>query len=371
MKYLYAFAIVACLIFSFEAQGQKELQDSFEILLRPTPKHDLSGLNFYCNKVIDKRLIKGNIGIIQKGLFNEKQRAIFPLDFTDYLTGFLNVLLQRKIEKDSFIVLFHELRISEQTGATSELGVCRIQIEFVKEIDEEFISYGIFEREIKEKGIDVTLEHGDRILNALKDCILQFNTTEKKPKKTTKLTSSSDGNKTVDFIKGISPKRGLYPNFEMVLANKPRNLDFTVRKSQAKEFTKYFMYNLQGEKIKKQFLYYSDGKSIYVECSQYRSFSRYFVKAKHVGKYIYFEDKYSDPLAGIAFGLLGSAISYVAHAFILDTTSGSILPLDNLLVSKLLVLNKQTKLMINFNKTKGKYKDREAAIIALNKALTQ
>ena len=101
-------------------------------------------------------------------------------------------------------------------------------------------------------------------------------------------------------------------------------------------------------------------------CDYY--YESHFVKAKFIGKYIYFEDRFSDPMATVLFGLLGNAISSGPKPIILDTKTGLITILSQKNIERFLLHYPDTA--FKYRISKKKMKDKEAAIIEINKLYT-
>ena len=130
-------------------------------------KQPVVNADINCIKVIDKRLVKNNIGFVQKGLVNRKVAAVFSEDFSTYLQGQINTLITDNPNQQDLVLIFHELNVSELTGAVSEKGFCGMEIEFARQKDTSLYSLGSFTFEIEEKSLDVTNRHFNRIINRL------------------------------------------------------------------------------------------------------------------------------------------------------------------------------------------------------------
>lgn len=315
-------------------------------------------LGFEVAEVLDKRIVKSNIGFVQKGMGNKRFAAVLPDSFEVYMTKMLRKIILS--EGEPLTLIFHEFNVSEHTKAASELGTFRIQMEFAKNIEGQLYSIGYSEYEVEGKGLDVTRKHSLRIMQGILACIRDFAESgwQDKP------GELIDENVVFDFDYSRAPKRGLYATFAKMCKNEPISKDtFTIMRNEKSKYLKYWVVDKKKKKIKKRMMAFSNGEYIYLNASRY-SYESHFTKSKFIGKYIYFEDRFSDPMAGMLFGLSGMAVTNIAHAIILDTETGLVIALDDRELTKL--LKKYPEVMKTYVASKQKLKDKEAAIRAIN-----
>ncbi len=352
MKYLMTVFVVGLLSYATQAQ-----EATYIVKLKP--KKTLKA-DFTCAKIIDKRLVKTNIGFAQKGMMNTPAKAIFPDGFEPYMQRTMDKLLPKSEDKEALVLIFHELNVSEKTTAFSEKGFCRIAIEFAREQEGQFYSLGFFDAEIQKGGMDVTKKHDDRILEGLAKCVKGFVESDWKNKAGELIEEEETF--TYDF-KAV-PAEGIYASFgKMAKSESIPNVDYHIRTNKAnKRFLKFQVY--EGKrKTKKRVMYFSDGAHVYINATRY-SYGSYFIRSKHLGRYIYFEDRFSDPAAGMAFGLVGAAISTSTKSVILDTETGLVKVLRKADMTNF--LKDYPEILKTYNASRKKLKDREAAIIAVN-----
>ena len=180
-------------------------------------KQPVVNADINCIKVIDKRLVKNNIGFVQKGLANRKVAAVFSENFSTYLQGQINTLITDNPKQQDLVLIFHELNVSEKTGAASENGFCRMEIEFARQKDTSLYSLGSFSTEIEEKALDVTNRHYFRIIAGLMICIEKFNATDWKNNEGELI----DDNQSVTYDYKTIPEEGLYSSFSAMGRKNP------------------------------------------------------------------------------------------------------------------------------------------------------
>ena len=320
----------------------------------------LDSLNFNINNIIDNRPYKDNIGMAQKGAFNKRVIAVLPDNLDTYLQPVINKMVTKKPQKKSFDIIVHDLAVSEYTGALKETGYCKLQLEFVKDS----LSFGIYNAMVQNNGMDVTKGHGKRIVKAFSECFKDFNKLGLQKKGE---FYSSKERLSYKFPEKLS--KGTYISFIDVLRNKPDSLNnFTLKKVGSNKLEQYVLKNAENKTFKKRKLLYSDGVNIYLHSSNY-GFDNHYVKAKHVGRYIYFEDRYTDPAMAtgmaVAFGVVGVLASNVKHGIILDTQTGITTVLNPKTMEDL--LKDQPELYAKYKKSKKNLLMKEIVIIELNK----
>ena len=351
MKKLFVL-IFCCLLSSVTAQKKSHILE-----LEPVVLEEIT--QFTINKVIDKRLIKSNVGFAQKGLTNRRVPALLPDSFETYIKSILNKMIPTCTNCDSLVAIFHEFNVSEHTKAMSELGTFRMQVEFARSQPDGLYSVGYVETQIEGKGLDVTKKHAERALEGIKYCLLEFNKSEWQKKKGEKIDTITQFK--FDFTK--IPKAGLYSSFSKMNKEEPFKTEgYEISHTKGK-YPKYFIKGNDGKRITNRVMGFSDGESVYLNASRY-SYQSHFVKCKEMGKYMYFEDRFADPMAGVMFGLLGSALSNSAKPILLDTTTGLIIKLDDIGIRKF--LEKYPNIKKEYYSSKRQIKDKAAAIKKIN-----
>lgn len=316
--------------------------------------------DFRCAQVIDKRIIKNNIGFAQIGIGNRKVPVNLEGEFSIYLKEKINQLFFGEKEKRDIIFIFHDLNVSERTNLFSEKGICKMEIEFAEYRDSVLFSLGSFYYEIEKGSADVTVLHGKRIVECLINCIKPFYRSDWKNIQ----GESINLNKKIDYDFNTIPPKGLYSSFNKLGEKNPMDLGKykLTRFTGSNKIEQYKVKDIEKEN-NNRIMFISDGANIYMHTSRY-CYKRFYVKSKHIGKYIYFEDKFTNPVAVFAFGALGAAATNGRKGVILDTADGLVYVLTNKLVFNL--IKDHEDIYQEFKLSKRKLKDREKAILRLN-----
>lgn len=349
---------VLIIISSIRVDGQNKPH-----LISLTPEGSLSQ-NFYITEVIDSRLNRENIGVIQKGISNKQTPAMFDDTFEKYLLKTFRVLLPNVEPRKPLKVSVRTLSISERTSAFSELGSCDVVLEFLKEKDSSVYSLGTFSSLVEGKGADVTGKHDERILEAITDCILQFSESKWEENEGVKVHLEEE---QADFVfNPESPlQKGLYTNFNDFISNTPIDTvayDVYILEQNKKVDRHQIYYHGTKRRVKNLFGF-SDGKDVYLNASSFTQ-AEYFIKSKSIGRYIYFEDNFYSPVAAVAFGAIGAAASTKHRGIVLDTKSGltKVLDDDNMRT----ILSSYPSLLSEYDRGNGKVESVRAIIIKLN-----
>ena len=324
-----------------------------------------------CVEVIDKRIATENIGFAQKGMMNRKVAVQLEGPFNTYLKENINKIFFDEENPKELVFIFHELNVAERTTAFSEVGFCRMDIEFAEYRGEELYSLGRFDYEIEKGGMsDVTKKHADRIVGCLQKCIVAFYQSDWKNVEDKLINFNEEKKETLNTYNYHKiPKKGVYASFSKLGKEEPIE-DVNFRVVKIPDFPKLERYKIVGmdKKEARKVMFISDGENIYIHSTRYCALN-HFTKSKHLGKYIYFEDRYSDPGATMALGLLGAAASNTLRGIVLDTTTGltSILKQDSLII----LLLEHPIILDDYNKSKGKLADRRKALVQLNRKLSE
>ena len=129
------------------------------------------------------------------------------------------------------------------------------------------------------------------------------------------------------------------------------------------KYPKFYIKDKKGKPLKNRVMGFSDGEHIYINASRY-SYQSHFVRSKQIGRYLYFEDRFADPMAGVMFGLVGSALSNNPRAVILDTTTGLVILLDSIKMENF--LDDHPNIKGEYMTSRKKIQDKYAAIEKVN-----
>lgn len=363
MKKVFIFGLFLLFAISGNAQ-RKDYTIKFKEKIKPFKA------NFNYSGVIDRRLIKENVGYVQIGLSNKRVPALFEGKFEEVIEAQVPKVILDDADGEKIYFVFHALNVGERISGMSERGSCRMEIEFVKKIDSTYYSYGTFTSEVEGKGMDVTGGHDRRILQALKECIIGFESSILSNNSAVEIFELEETSFPYNYNE--VPAKGMYSSFPKMAKNEPME-NFDIQFSRIRidskhknnaEGEKYKLKILNKEDKKKRIIYISNGKEIFMHASRF-SYATYYLKSKHIGRYIYFEDRFPSQMAGYAFGLIGTIASNKLRGILLDTSNGQVVLLNKSIVYNLVKEYKDiSKPFVN---SKKKTEDMEAAIVALNK----
>lgn len=345
--------IAVSILFIQSVFGQKK-----EHIIRFKKIDPISIQNYQITEIIDKRVIKDNVGFAQKGMANRKVLAKFSKPFKKHLLNVTQKLVNSS-KGDSIVLLVHDFHVSEVTKAMSESGIFRYHLEFAKRIDRKLYSLWSTEGTIEESKLEVTNSHPKRILAGIKKALVEFDNNYPKELKGKLI----DINKYYRFEYWNGFKKGLYSSFIKLAKNEPFQVEGYTVKANEGEFPKYFILDLAGKKIKKGVVYFSDGIDLYMHASRY-CYHNHYTKSKMIGKYIYFEDHFPEASAGLLFGAIGAAATLRGKGVILNTETGLVQELDEETFHNL--ASKYPDVYADYKQTKWKLADKKTAIQKIN-----
>lgn len=320
--------------------------------------------NFICAGVIDKRIIKSNIGYIRKGLENRRILALLDGNFTETIHNHINGMIKPSAYPEQIFIIFHEISISEEITNLSKMGACKIEIEFVQQIDSSYYSLGIYSALNREFGINVTKSHSLALSKCLQHCMNDFTQSNwLRNARRVKININSPA-PTYDY-KSIPEKGGYLSFINLVRKKSIDDYDFTL-------INKNLETSEQRYKIKDKTTRYelgnipfvSDGTHLYINASTYCD-KNYFIRAKHTGRYIYFEDHFSNKGATLTFGLIGAALTNKLRGMVLDTANGEISLLTEFHL--LFLLKDYPEIKKTYEKSTREPRVREGILLSLNK----
>lgn len=325
LVFIFLFQLLSFCVFSQEKIHRVNL----------APKKAVGEKNFFVTSVIDNRENKANIGFAQIGFLNKKVPAKFEHDFEFHLMRAFIVLLPMSREKEQLIVRVNKLYITEETMDETELGVCEIEMEFLKEEDTTLIVLKKCNAIVQGTDVDATGKHDKRIIKAITDCINQYSNSIWKESDYEYVVGNDEVRYKYDYKAPL--KKGLYFKYDNLIRNNPvDSIGYELKQINNNDETPHFqIYNKKTDKRIKRLLGFSDGKYIYLNARSYTS-ANYFVKSELIGRYIYFEDKYYSDVAAVAFGIIGGLLTYKHVGIVLDTKRGEVKVLDNLTMETIL-----------------------------------
>ncbi|SHJ05467.1 hypothetical protein SAMN02745146_2135 [Hymenobacter daecheongensis DSM 21074] len=202
---------------------QVDLREQKLVLDKPT---------FHVTEVVDLRAQHLGIGWVQVGMGNIRVPANLAGGVREGLGGWLQVQLPPRPSSRPVIMRVHELRIDEQTKATSEKATADVDVDFVQQQADG--SYYVVQRFIEHeesKGLETTARHDDHIVACVQRACAQLNALDwsQRLKTATVLTEEQMRNRggrkpapyTYAILAATPPPKGIYRTFLDFRNNKP------------------------------------------------------------------------------------------------------------------------------------------------------
>lgn len=130
---------------------------------------------YYIEEVIDGRVVKNSIGVVQRSILNNKVPAVFAAPLEKELLNFITSQQPAQSGKIPIILRVNKLWISEFTTTNSESGTAELRVDFIYKQDsvyKKLYSTIVFHTQ---KGLEVTGKHDDNIAQVIGKCFQQFN----------------------------------------------------------------------------------------------------------------------------------------------------------------------------------------------------
>lgn len=348
-----AFFILPLLLFAVNLVAQTE-----QHVVHLTVPKPLKKLGFEIAEVLDRRIDKSNIGFASIEISKRRVPAVVPDSFETYLTNTLRELVVSEGEK--ITILIHEFYVTEHTKGTATLGSFRVQMEFAKSLEGKLYSLGFSEEIIEGIGEFVETRYSEFIMKGLKKCLNDFARSDWREEQGELIDD------TIDFKYDHTqiPKRGLYSSFAKMARNEPfMETDFVIKGTDGQRWVKYHKYYVEHDrtrKIRKRIFGFSYGNKIYINASAYCR-GLYFVRAKLIGRYLYFEDLHTNPSTAAFFATNATTRPI---GIVIDTESGFLVVLNDHELNE--ILNKYPEVKETYSQSKKKIADKRAAIEAIN-----
>jgi hypothetical protein len=324
------------------------------------PNHGISISNqrFNLIEVVDNRPIKGSIGTVKKGLSNLPTYAVLPGALDAYLLQFLQQNVSTYTEVPDLMLKVDHFQISERTLAAKEIGYAEVGVEFLLEEKGTIYSLGKFESKREVTGMDVTGKHGENLFYALKDCINQFSVSENEP---VAILLDNSSFAITDFHPFM--RKSTYHTYTDWTNISHVSGEFEIKgKNVRGNFPRYLAKDSQTKKKMKGLFGFSDGEAFYLNASNYSYGNNYYVKSQLIGPFLLFEDQITDPMAGVAFGMIGALASMRINIYVLDSRSGMVRILDDLYMKEL--LHGHPELMQAWKLAAGKKRENQKEVIS-------
>ncbi|WP_194975313.1 DUF6563 family protein [Aquiflexum lacus] len=322
---------------------------------------------FNITSVLDNRIQKETIGTAQKGMSNRQVDVVFSKPVEDYLLGYFQNNLPTYTDVTEVVLKVDRLSVSERTMATKEIGFADLAIEVLVEENGEIFSFGKFEANIEESGLDVTSGHGERIYQVLMNCLHQFSSSEKQMLAFVPIEEKSG---FLDYKPLM--RKGLFKSYsEWVNLDSGNESPTGFKIKGMGEGGKFPRYQPMDEKTNKRIkgiFAFSDGESFYLNASQYTA-ADYFVKAQLVGPYFLFEDQVTDAAATASFGLVGALASTKTNLYLFNPKFGTVRVLDDRYIKEL--LSGHPEILKAWEISDGKREIKKDLMVMLNEVLQE
>ncbi|MCB2408347.1 hypothetical protein [Hymenobacter lucidus] len=219
--------LLLCFIIS-ESHAQTPI---YQVSLREQ-KLVVDNPTFHITEVLDLRAQHQIIGWVQRGMGNVRVPANLAGGVAAGLGGWLQVQLPPRPGSRPVLMRVHELRIGEQTKATSEKATADVDIDFVYQQPDG--RYQVVQRYIEQeesKGLETTGRHDDNIVACLQRACTQLNAIDwaqrlsLAPALTTEQVRYRGGRKSLPYdyaiLTAASRPAGVYYTFLDFRNNKP------------------------------------------------------------------------------------------------------------------------------------------------------
>jgi len=160
-------SILICVFCGF-GQGTKKISlNNQQISCEP--------LRFHVEKVIDRRLLRSTIGVIQKGINNKPRVADFDEPFENELMRLIASLKESDGQLVNVAMKIDNLEIEEVTTVKKEYAAARLSVDFFLVLDDAL--YFIIRKHsyIRSHGLDVTHQHDNNIAASIEKIMRDFN----------------------------------------------------------------------------------------------------------------------------------------------------------------------------------------------------
>lgn len=189
---------------------------------------DTAGIHFKVSEIIDARLDKNVMGLIQRGMNNRKDLALFE---KPGLKEIDDILLRSGLMtgKTGFVIRINTLYISELIRGMKETAKAELGLDFFIKSNEDLYYHvcSIFVTS-EPKGLDVTNKHPANIVNVLRQALIQFanydyGSNESKAFEYEELNDPNQSFRNIDFriLKTDRYNEGFYASFNEFISNAP------------------------------------------------------------------------------------------------------------------------------------------------------
>ncbi|MDQ1086488.1 DUF6563 family protein [Siphonobacter sp. SORGH_AS_1065] len=277
------------------------------------PEHPLTtnNLGFNFKKVIDARLFKDNIGLLQMNQ-NELIECNFPADVSEYLESYLKRNLSSS--GDSLVLVINDLWVSNKSN--NNTGEKKVDLSFtICRQDTLGKLWNIYYVENLAEISDWSgqASYGKKIRKLFDICLNEFSKTNWRNNAGTLFELGPQTNdKVASLFEQVIFPAGLYFSIPELMDKKPSILPNYIDSKRLDG--KYLaIKNLKVLSEGKKAFAYSDGKRLYIYANQYKVGNKatYFAPVRETGRFFLVEDELDASNMRIlySYGSIGLAIS--------------------------------------------------------------
>ena len=242
--------------------------------------------------MVDVRQNKNKLGSVQ--IAGKMYTANFSRPFEAYMYATLAQMKPYTRIGQPLLVKIHHFQIEEKMGVNKEISQVTSKLEFIDLSTQK--SIGIINVTVQEEAVNATRKHPITILKALEKCLKQFAALNNKFTLSKKTALSTP------------PKAGLYFSLTEVMLGQAKAPSTPIELvSLFTELERYKLKRKKNRQALKSLYGISDGTNFYLNSRLY-SDEPYFIKAKMIGTYFYFEDIIYNGLAQFTLGMVGSML---------------------------------------------------------------
>lgn len=120
-------ALLTILFISISLSAQTKAKN--KINLDKVTINEIGNTSFYIKRIIDNRLQKNGIGVVQKSIYNIRSITVFEHKFEDELLQYISKIVIPSDLKTPLIVRVNDLLIYEETKAFNENGYAYVYLD--------------------------------------------------------------------------------------------------------------------------------------------------------------------------------------------------------------------------------------------------
>ena len=285
--------------------------------------------DFYVDAVEDDRLDKSDIGSAQIGLDNRRVPAVLDIPLERAILAYAYQSFRPKAGTPALTLRVQELTVEEVTKMSSERGFARVVISLVaSDSMGRGRVVGTAEGSAEKGAIDVSGKLGGLVVEALTAALREIAASDWEAVAAGAQLVLEDDSPTFTRTVALPDGKHAYASLDDFAKRVPSDVPYrlVVRESGAGGSTAVLKKARGTSERPYAAVLVEDGR-VYLASHLYNggfTTRNQLREAKLVGRYLYFEDRWSSAAAGAAFGLVGALASMKTHGIVLDPMSGRI-----------------------------------------------